>query len=278
MDSHVDHVSSFVRPSSPPPSCEERVHYPVFNPEDPRHNPPSNSPPWDQEEYMLAQIQDQAQPSNTRDSVRWMQSLPRKSLHKARSGFLALRSGMQRNPQTRSRTRGNIPSIWSSSEDSSEMQEDEFPSTVSEASTEEDIDFGTGLYRAPCNCSSALIGEPERYLLRAHRSSVTLAGPGCLSHLDIECCSSYNDSSETLNSSDGDVDLEPQESSRGASFQLPRDILSKTSSFGCTSTSTSSDSSSSPDNAPRLGASQSTEPLQVFHQSTGTSMQGWRHR
>lgn len=227
---------------------------------------------------MLAQIQDQTQPSNARDSVRWMQSLPRKSLHKARSGFLALRSGMQRNPQTRSRTRGNIPSIWSSSEDSSEMQDDEFPSTVSEASTEEDIDFGTGLYRTPCNCSSALIGEPERYLLRAHRSSVTLAGPGCLSHLDIECCSSYNDSSETLNSSVGDVDLEPQESSRGASSQLPRDILSKTSSFGCTSTSTSSDSSSSPDNAPRLGASQSTEPLQVFHQSTGTSMQYWWHR
>ncbi|GIJ98736.1 hypothetical protein Aspvir_000856 [Aspergillus viridinutans] len=84
-----------------------------------------------------------------------MQDLPRRSLRKARSGLLALRSGMQRRPLPGSHARrSDIPSIWSS-RDSTEDSSDHFPSSVSDASTEDDHEFGTGLYRTTRNHSSS---------------------------------------------------------------------------------------------------------------------------
>ncbi|KAF7115635.1 hypothetical protein CNMCM5793_002875 [Aspergillus hiratsukae] len=84
-----------------------------------------------------------------------MQDLPRRSLRKARSGFLALRAGMQRRPLPGGHARrSDIPSIWSS-RDSTEDSSDRFPSSVSDASTEDDHEFGTGLYRTTRNSSSS---------------------------------------------------------------------------------------------------------------------------
>lgn len=270
--------SSFVRPLSPRPICEERLHYPVYDPQDPRHNPPAGAPSWPQDGYYMAQ------PSNTRDSVHWMQSLPGRSLRKARSGFLALRSGMQRNQLARRDGRkGNMFIVWSpsdSSEGSSDQQEDDFPSTISEASTEEDFDFGTGLYRTPCNCSSALVGEPGSYLLSSRRSSITLAGPGLLPELDFECSGSSGSSSEQTRSSSGEgITLECQMAttlSRESTSRFPRDDsrVAESSSNGDTSSSASDSSSGSSgeSNNPQIGASSSAEPLQAVHQShTGTS-------
>ncbi|EAU34853.1 predicted protein [Aspergillus terreus NIH2624] len=65
-------------------TCDERAHYPVFNPNDPRHNPS-----WTGDDRQ------QQEPSNE-STASWMRSLPKRSLRKARSGFLALKSGIQR--------------------------------------------------------------------------------------------------------------------------------------------------------------------------------------
>ncbi|KAF4167476.1 hypothetical protein CNMCM6936_004931 [Aspergillus lentulus] len=137
------------RPATPPASCEELAHYPVFNPRDPRHNPAASASLWLQSDYCRSQA------SRTQNSVSWMQDLPRRSLRKARSGLLALRSGMQRRPLPGGHARrSDIPSIWSS-RDSTEGSSDHFPSSVSDASTEDDHEFGTGLYRTARNHSSS---------------------------------------------------------------------------------------------------------------------------
>ncbi|EAW18565.1 uncharacterized protein NFIA_085180 [Aspergillus fischeri NRRL 181] len=62
---------------------------------------------------------------------------------------------MQRRPLPGGHARrSDIPSIWSS-RDSTEGSSDHFPSSVSDASTEDDREFGTGLYRTARNHSSS---------------------------------------------------------------------------------------------------------------------------
>ncbi|KAH2768749.1 hypothetical protein KXV66_004893 [Aspergillus fumigatus] len=137
------------RPASSSASCEEFAHYPVFNPRNPRHNPAASASLWLQSDYCRSRA------SRAQSSVTWMQDLPRRSLRKARSGLLALRSGMQRRPLPGGHARrSDIPSIWSS-RDSREGSSDHFPSSVSDASTEDDHEFGTGLYRTVRNQSSS---------------------------------------------------------------------------------------------------------------------------
>ncbi|KAJ0421713.1 hypothetical protein BJY00DRAFT_103461 [Aspergillus carlsbadensis] len=141
--------SRLSRPPTPPSACEESAHYPVFNPEDPRHNPALRANEWPDDANGLSQT---AHPTGSRH---WMQSLPGRSLRRARSGLQALRSGLQRR-SVHQTTDGEVVTngVWPSS-DSAEASTDEherrFSSTVSEASTEEDYDFGTHLYRTGCN-------------------------------------------------------------------------------------------------------------------------------
>lgn len=135
------------RPPTPSPTCEERIHYPVFNPHDPRHNPAATFPLWIRNDY-----RDSEDSSDTQSTARWMQSLPQRSLRKARSGILAF--GRSRS-QAQSHRR-DIPSSWLSSDSngSSDPEDTSFPSTISEASTENEHGFGTDLYRTRCNGSS----------------------------------------------------------------------------------------------------------------------------
>lgn len=87
-------------------------------------------------------------------SIRWMQGLPGRSLRRARSGLQALRSGLHRRPIPGVDGEHAHNGLWSSSdsaEASSSRHTRFFSSTVSEASTEEDYDFGTDLYRTGCN-------------------------------------------------------------------------------------------------------------------------------
>lgn len=135
------------RPPTPSPTCEERIHYPVFNPHDPRHNPAATFPLWARNDY-----RDSEDSSDTQSTARWMQSLPQRSLRKARSGILAF-------GRSRSRAqshRREIPGSWMSfaSNGSSDPEDTSFPSTISEASTENEHGFGTDLYRTRCNGSS----------------------------------------------------------------------------------------------------------------------------
>ncbi|GKZ16542.1 hypothetical protein AbraIFM66951_000225 [Aspergillus brasiliensis] len=150
------------RPSTPPPTCEESVHYPVFDPQNPRHNPSLASTQWQQDDYYPAG------PSNPSRSVRWMQSLPKKSIQKMHSGLLSFRPGFRRRPiPARPSHNDDIPSLWSSTDsakDSSDQQGTLYSSTVSEASTEEDVEFGTDLQRISCNYPPEPEGNMDRYL------------------------------------------------------------------------------------------------------------------
>ncbi|KAJ5938653.1 hypothetical protein N7466_001787 [Penicillium verhagenii] len=96
----------------------------MFNPHDPRHNPPSTTP-FRRQESHTSSSDSQKQQSH------WVQDLPRRSLHKARSGLLALRSGFLRRP----RQNMNIENAPAHHRE------------LSSASTQEDLGFGVALYR-----------------------------------------------------------------------------------------------------------------------------------
>ncbi|KAL4863861.1 hypothetical protein BDV12DRAFT_20913 [Aspergillus spectabilis] len=140
--------SRLAKPPTPPPACEESAHYPVFNPEDPRHNPTLRR------SVCLEEIDSLPTTAHSTGSMRWMQGLPGRSLRRARSGLHALRSGLHRRPVQGTDGDHVINGLWPSSdsaEGSTDPNERLFSSTVSEASTEEDYDFGTDLYRTGCN-------------------------------------------------------------------------------------------------------------------------------
>ncbi|PYH93248.1 hypothetical protein BO71DRAFT_410357 [Aspergillus ellipticus CBS 707.79] len=157
-----DHTTQPDHRTSTPPTCEESVHYPIFNPRNPRHNPSVASSAWPQDDYYVSQ------PPNFERSLRRMQNLPRRSLRRAHSGFLAFTSGMRRRPIPAHRSHNDdIPSIWSSTDsakDSSDQQGTLYSSTVSEASTEEDVDFGTDLQRISCKYPPQPDANMDRYL------------------------------------------------------------------------------------------------------------------
>ncbi|KAE8149233.1 hypothetical protein BDV25DRAFT_141000 [Aspergillus avenaceus] len=147
-----------VRAAAPPPTCEESVHYPVFDPHDPRHNPAIDTPLWDDGYYS-------PQEPGSRSPVGWIQSLPKRSLRKARSGLVALRSGLQRRAAVFCANRSSRkPRPWPLLDPTGDHHDGSFPSTVSEASTEEDSDFGTHLHRTECNDSSSLSHDLDKCL------------------------------------------------------------------------------------------------------------------
>ncbi|KAL5343871.1 hypothetical protein BJX70DRAFT_351957 [Aspergillus crustosus] len=140
--------SRLARPPTPPPTCEESVHYPVFNREDPRHNPTLR------QSVYLDETDNPPTAAHSTGSMRWMHGLPGRSIRRARSGLQALRSGLHRRSLQNADGDHVINGLWASSdsaEGSSDPNERVFSSTVSEASTEEDYDFGTDLYRTGCN-------------------------------------------------------------------------------------------------------------------------------
>lgn len=163
-----------VRPPTPPPTCEERVHYPIFNPHDPRHNPTAIPSQWIHGDYNFSEDS-----SNTQNTGHWMQSLSEKSLRKARSGLSAIKSGIHRRPSVQQQSpRRNIPGLWMSSGSrgsSLDRPDSSFPSTISEASTDDEFEFGTDLYRTRCNGSSTWNLEIINRYLREIESSHALA-------------------------------------------------------------------------------------------------------
>ncbi|KOS42039.1 hypothetical protein ACN38_g7083 [Penicillium nordicum] len=128
---------SITDPVQEEPTCQERIHYPVFNPLDPRHNPEISTSSW-------RPNQQRSLTSESRTPKEWVQSVSKRTLHKARSGLLALRSGF---------------SHRSSEEDNPEKcfvgpvalrQERQRQAISSEAytsDTQEDVNFGAELSR-----------------------------------------------------------------------------------------------------------------------------------
>ncbi|OJJ31123.1 hypothetical protein ASPWEDRAFT_682039 [Aspergillus wentii DTO 134E9] len=256
-----------MRPPTPPPTCEERVHYPVFDPQDPRHNPTAS--PWYRDGYYISE------PSRSPNSVRWMQSLPKRSLRKARSGFLALRSGIQRRPLSHDQVfQRDIPSIWSSSDWGGalfDQPENRPSSTVSEASTEEDFDFGFDLERTKCNCYSL-----ERYLLDPP-SSITLTDTAFPPELNMETYgpSSLVSEENTLNNlrQENTADLEKSEESPQKQATEQHDgLIDRTALYNETPNFIAS---TSPSQSPRrssipqiTGIQFAMEPLQMFDRTS----------
>ncbi|RAK71103.1 uncharacterized protein BO72DRAFT_533011 [Aspergillus fijiensis CBS 313.89] len=149
------------RLTAPSPACEESIHYPVFNPRDPRHNPDVIASPWLEDDCDLSQ-----QTASPRTS-RWIQDLPRRSLRRAHLGLLALRSGIHRRSSGPPPVRTDNASAWSSADsakDSLDQQGTLYSSTVSEASTAEDVDFGADLQRISCKYPSEPNGDIGKYL------------------------------------------------------------------------------------------------------------------
>ncbi|KAL2012813.1 hypothetical protein VTN00DRAFT_338 [Thermoascus crustaceus] len=174
-------------PATSPPTCEERIHYPVFNPQDPRHNPAAASSSWLRSGYNVSKTPSPQKPA------RWVQDLPGRSLRKARSGLLALTAGMRTHSTFRSKaSRESFPEIsplYPLPEGFSVVPGGcVFPATVSEASTEEDPDFGVQIYRTCCNCerpfSSSSWGSDESCEVKLS-SSLALIGPSALSKADL---------------------------------------------------------------------------------------------
>ncbi|KAL2815293.1 hypothetical protein BJX63DRAFT_163174 [Aspergillus granulosus] len=138
------------RSPTPPSSCEESAHYPVFNPEDPRHNSALRTSVSPESANGLHQS------AHVTRLRHWMQRLPGRSLRRAHSGLQALISSLHRrcvhqNTDRRSIVVNGVWPLSNSAEGSSDQDERFFSSIVSEASTDEDYDFGTHLYRTRCN-------------------------------------------------------------------------------------------------------------------------------
>jgi hypothetical protein len=106
-------------------------------------------PSWGGDGYYISQ------PTDLESPVSW----PKRSLRKARSGLVALRAGFQRHAAIFGAKRNSSDATENSSD-----QEGSFPSTISEASTEEDSDFGTHLHRTECNDSSSLSCDVDNCL------------------------------------------------------------------------------------------------------------------
>ncbi|KAL6238668.1 hypothetical protein BDW75DRAFT_246759 [Aspergillus navahoensis] len=126
-------------------ACEESAHYPVFDPEDPKHNPTLERSGCPQDVAM--------QSTYPTASLRWVRGLPRRSLRQARSGIQALRTGLRMSYRRTGQINAGLWSHSDSAWSSNDPQDQQFSSTVSEASTDTDWEFGTNLYR--CNYSKA---------------------------------------------------------------------------------------------------------------------------
>ncbi|KAJ5176163.1 uncharacterized protein N7482_002040 [Penicillium canariense] len=127
------------------PNCQERSHYPIFNPQDPRHNPHLQQP--------FCRSESQASSDSPRQT-HWAHDFPRRSLHKARSGLLALRAGLFR----RTARQGSDP-IESEARPISRQahgRQSTYGFSEFSASTQEDLSFGVDLYRTDRDYARAL--------------------------------------------------------------------------------------------------------------------------
>jgi hypothetical protein len=142
---------SLLGPPSALPTCQEGIHYPIFNPHDPRHNPSLVSKSWSERRTCYSRS------PCPRKSARWVQKLPERSLRKViGSGLLEVRAGIRNRSVIRRMELADIcvqHTDFPSPLDELDISTIEyiFPSTISEASTEYDPEFGFGIYRTSCN-------------------------------------------------------------------------------------------------------------------------------
>ncbi|KAJ6179490.1 hypothetical protein N7519_009951 [Penicillium mononematosum] len=119
------------------PTCMERIHYPVFNPLDPRHNPEISTLSWNAREQRNSS-------SESRSPMAWVQSISRRSLHRARSGLMALRSGFSHRSSEESNTEKGFVSPVALRR---ERERHGVSTGAYTSETQEDMNFGAELSR-----------------------------------------------------------------------------------------------------------------------------------
>ncbi|KAJ5811242.1 hypothetical protein N7447_010758 [Penicillium robsamsonii] len=188
------------------PTCQERIHYPVFNPLDPRHNPDISTLSWHPQGQCSSS-------SGPRSPMAWVQSVSRRSLHKARSGLLALRSGlMHRSSEEETLDKSFVSPVALKRE---RQQHRGVSSEAHTTETQEDLKFGTELSRMDPTPSSSSVNSDVHPLMRApsihsiHRSPATL--PASESTPELSEISDRAVSNSRVNmtlASDHDLDLQ----------------------------------------------------------------------
>ncbi|KAJ5397472.1 hypothetical protein N7509_005585 [Penicillium cosmopolitanum] len=126
------------------PTCLERIHYPVFDPQNPNHNPAAaialpRSPPPRRHDLQVSSSESQRQGS-------WLEDFPRRSIHKARSGLLAIRASLLR-LSSRENTDFSEAIIQDMSSEASRRERDHVRGHGHSNSTQEDLSFGVCLFR-----------------------------------------------------------------------------------------------------------------------------------
>lgn len=122
---------------TPEPTCQERIHYPVFNPQDPRHNPSDGR-----------RFNSQNPSSDSQKQAHWVQDLQKRSIYKVRSGFLALREGLLRLSSWNDSEIDDTGSVFERAQSHENGKKPGYGfSGISDASTQEDVSFGVGIYR-----------------------------------------------------------------------------------------------------------------------------------
>ncbi|KAJ5747608.1 uncharacterized protein N7511_009304 [Penicillium nucicola] len=124
------------------PTCQERALYPIFNPQDPRHNP--------QAQPFSLHRQRSLNSSEPRKRKQWTQSIPRKSFHRVRSRLLALRAGLLRHSTVEDDKVGDAAKkerFVSPAALRREREQHSLRPTVYSMDTQDDLVFGTEIYR-----------------------------------------------------------------------------------------------------------------------------------
>ncbi|KAJ5963725.1 uncharacterized protein N7479_003601 [Penicillium vulpinum] len=179
--SHSGKRASIIESIQEEPTCQERIHYPVFNPLDPRHNPEIRG-----SNFSWRRDEQRSSSSESHSPMAWVQSISRLSLHKARSGLLALRSGLiHRSSEEDSPERSFVSPVALKRE----RQRHGVSYRAYTSDTQEDLTFGAELARMNLTPS-------------APRSNVE-AGP----LIRVSSVNSIPDSLETLPASDPVRDL-----------------------------------------------------------------------
>ncbi|KAJ5258870.1 hypothetical protein N7497_002184 [Penicillium chrysogenum] len=190
------------------PTCMERIHYPVFNPLDPRHNPEISTLSWNAREQRNSS-------SESRSPMAWVQSISRRSLHRARSGLMALRSGLRHRSSEESNTEKGFVSPVALRR---ERQRQGASTGAYTSETQEDMNFGAELSRmdlAPPPPSAhteveSLVHVPS--INSIHGSFATVPASASTSAL-------YQSSSRAVSHSEADL-THPQANDHDLDFQF----------------------------------------------------------
>lgn len=126
------------------PTCLEKDNYPLYDPQNPHHNP-----------YAVATVQQsptrrrresQTSFSESQRQGSWLEEFPRRSIHKARSGLLAIRASLLR-LSSREGTDLTETVIEEVPPEFPKHERDRARRPGLSSTTQEDLSFGIGLYR-----------------------------------------------------------------------------------------------------------------------------------